>query len=357
MASTPEYPSSPSAAELGMETSSVGSHRSGPRDRPSLLRASSSHSQHNVERYLSSVPEAYSSNAFYASQSPLSRAREMAIFDGREDADQVLLCKYRNDLMPRHPFVIVPDHLPASTLKVHHPFVMLVIRVITSFDDLRTIHARMHRLTGLIADRMFRHAERSLDLLMGIVMLLGWHHYNCPKHSQLNNLLCLAESLVSDLGLNRRPLVREDGQEEGGTIQEKRLLLGVWYLRSSCVYNPKTYLVCSIADRCEQTGRPCTSSSLLQCLSRHTCGNALSRSKKKRNMSSTQFLYTLSKFSTWRNVLLCLKPPNKGIRPRLVAIEWLWIATSSIRRVKSEQRHWLDARFTWIDWQESSPMV
>ncbi|KAK4663733.1 hypothetical protein QC763_611000 [Podospora pseudopauciseta] len=80
-----------------------------------------------------------------------------------------------------------------------------------------------------VADRMFRQAERSIDLLMGIVVVLGWYHYHCMRHSQLNNLLCLAESLVSDLGINKRPQV----QNEGRMADEKRLLLGVWYLRSS----------------------------------------------------------------------------------------------------------------------------
>jgi hypothetical protein len=71
---------------------------------------------------------------------------------------------------------------------------------------------------------------------MGIVVVLGWHHYHCARHSQLNNLLCLAESLVSDLGLNRARGAGDDEDEDERTIEEKRLLLGVWYLRSSYVH-------------------------------------------------------------------------------------------------------------------------
>ncbi|KAL1836473.1 hypothetical protein VTJ49DRAFT_5087 [Mycothermus thermophilus] len=76
-------------------------------------------------------------------------------------------------------------------------------------------------------------SERSLDLLMGIVVILGWHHYHCGRQSQLNNLLCLAESLISDLGLNKAPVPQENGEESVRATEEKRLLLGVWYLRSS----------------------------------------------------------------------------------------------------------------------------
>ncbi|KAK4035185.1 hypothetical protein C8A01DRAFT_18114 [Parachaetomium inaequale] len=155
------------------------------------------------------------------------------VLEGREDIDQVLLSKYRTELMPQHPFVIIPQHIPAAVLRSHHPFLMTSIRAIASFEGLRTMHTRMQLVTGHIADKMFRQAERSLDLLMGIVVILGWHHYHCARHSQLNNLLCLAESLVSDLGLNKKPLVNHDGEKDERASEEKRLLLGVWYLRSS----------------------------------------------------------------------------------------------------------------------------
>ncbi|KAK4133601.1 hypothetical protein BT67DRAFT_55004 [Trichocladium antarcticum] len=226
LVSTPEHPSSPAAADLGLDTSSVRSHLSGPLDRPSLFRSSSSHSQQNVD----GAPEPYGANSFYA---PTPSVGRDMIFDVREDMDQVLFSKYCAEFMPQHPFVIIPRHISAVALKLHHPLLMLAITVVASFEDLQTMHARMHHVTNCIADRMFRQAERSLDLLMGIVVILGWHHYHCVRHSQLNNLLCLAESLVSDLGLNKRSPVGHGGVEDGRAIEEKRLLLGVWYLRSS----------------------------------------------------------------------------------------------------------------------------
>lgn len=238
LVSTPEHPSSPAAADLGLDTSSVSSHLSGPLDRPSLFRASSSLSQQNID----GGPESYGANPFYA---PTPSVGRDIIFDVREDMDQVLFSKYRTEFMPQHPFVIIPHHISAVALKLHHPFLMLAITVVASFEDLQTMHARMHHVTHCIADRMFRQAERSLDLLMGIVVILGWHHYHCVRHSQLNNLLCLAESLVSDLGLNKRSPVGHGGVEDGRAIEEKRLLLGVWYLRSS--YVPKFH--CPLQDR------------------------------------------------------------------------------------------------------------
>ena len=65
LVSTPEHPSSPSAADLGLETSSVGSQLSGSLDRPFLLRTSFSHSQRHVDGSFVGAPESYSANHFY----------------------------------------------------------------------------------------------------------------------------------------------------------------------------------------------------------------------------------------------------------------------------------------------------
>lgn len=190
--------------------------------RPSLARTSSTQSHQAVP------PE---SSFFFASTPPncLNQLQLNPLFaEGRDDLDEMLLTKYRTSLMPAHPFVIIPDQIPASMLKAHRPFLMLSIRMVAGFEGLHLMQGQMQHIMDHLADRMFRQAERSVDLLMGIVVVLGWYHYHCMRHSQLNNLLCLAESLISDLGLNRR-------QGEGRPAEEKRLLLGVWYLRSSYV--------------------------------------------------------------------------------------------------------------------------
>ena len=205
LVSTPQHPSSPLTGDWTGDLTGESPRASsvGSQDRPLLIPTTWSHNM---------------------------------MLEGQEDVDQVLLSEYRTKLMPQCPFVIIPQHVPAAAARARHPFLMTAIRVTTSFDGLHAMRARMQLVMGQIADRMFRQAERSLDLLMGIVVILGWHHYyHCARDSQLNNLLCLAESLVSDLGLNKRPPAGDD--EEGGerVVEEKRLLLGVWYLRSSSV--------------------------------------------------------------------------------------------------------------------------
>ncbi|KAK3988417.1 hypothetical protein QBC44DRAFT_243579 [Cladorrhinum sp. PSN332] len=218
LVSTPENPPSPSLpgdiAETTCSSSSARSHM-GSYERTSFSQTS--------------VPDSYFFSTRPTCLNNSSNQISSLFSEGRDDLDEVLLARYRTQLMPLHPFVLIPDHVSAAVLKAHRPFLMLAIRMVAGFESLQSMRGQMQLIMDHLSERMFRQAERSLDLLMGIVVVLGWYHYHCMKHSQLNNLLCLAESLVSDLGLNRRPA----GQMEERAIDEKRLLLGVWYLRSS----------------------------------------------------------------------------------------------------------------------------
>ncbi|KAJ4361650.1 hypothetical protein N0V85_009384, partial [Neurospora sp. IMI 360204] len=88
---------------------------------------------------------------------------------------------------------------------------------------------------------MLLRSERSLDLLQGILVMIGWYQYHCLMHAQLNNLIHLAASLVSDLGLNRDPKVQErisvmvlyPDDPKPRTNEERRALLGLWYMAST----------------------------------------------------------------------------------------------------------------------------
>lgn len=132
---------------------------------------------------------------------------------------------FRTELMPHYPFVSVPYDANAETLQAQQPFLMSAIRMVASLQSTKSARRQLHNIMNHLANHMLLRAERSTDLLMGVIVVLGWYHYQCMRHSQFNNLLCLAESLAADLGLWR------GGAER--TNEDKRLLLGVWYLRSS----------------------------------------------------------------------------------------------------------------------------
>ncbi|KAK3290227.1 uncharacterized protein B0H64DRAFT_332524 [Chaetomium fimeti] len=216
--------------DTARESPSFGNRFSGSLDDPEVFDTTSPPNRQPT------VCFAVSTDAWAVSpnqRSPLSQSRGVFLRGG-DHIDEVLLSKYRAELMPQHPFVVIPEHVSATVLNNHRPVLMMCIRVIASFDSLQTMHARMQGVTRHIVDKLVRQSERTLDLLMGIVVILGWHHYHCAKHSHMNTLLCLAESLVSDLGLNKKLSESDEVGDEWG-IEGQRLLLGVWYLRSSAV--------------------------------------------------------------------------------------------------------------------------
>ncbi|KAK7404126.1 hypothetical protein QQX98_010084 [Neonectria punicea] len=183
------------------------------------------------------IPEAYNS---YAPPSCICRP-ESGDAPPPPDTDEVLLNIYRNELQALHPFVVIPNSVTAAKLKANRPFLMSAIRMVTSFRSLRSMRAQMYYLMQHIADRMLIRSERSLDLLMGILVIAAWYQYHCFMHAQLNNLIALAATLVGELGLHRSPsllertnlMVVKPFYPERRTNEERRALLGVWFLSSA----------------------------------------------------------------------------------------------------------------------------
>lgn len=91
-----------------------------------------------------------------------------------------------------------------------------------------------------ISDAVIIRSERSLDLLQGIIVFLGYYHYYCLAHGQFNNLAHLAISMIGDLGLERRTKPREAAPYSTMdpeaprviTNEERRVLIGAWYMGS-----------------------------------------------------------------------------------------------------------------------------
>ncbi|RGP73280.1 hypothetical protein FSPOR_2239 [Fusarium sporotrichioides] len=151
-------------------------------------------------------------------------------------SDQELLNLYRKEFQALNPFVIIPSGVTAAKLREMRPFLMASIRMVTSNRSLRSMRAQMYHLMKHVADHMLIRSERSLDLLLGIIVIVTWYQYHCFMHAQLNNLIALATTLVGELGLNRSPTVHERTslmvvipfQPKARTNEERRALLGVW---------------------------------------------------------------------------------------------------------------------------------
>ncbi|KAF4888744.1 hypothetical protein CGCFRS4_v009742 [Colletotrichum fructicola] len=160
---------------------------------------------------------------------------------GPPDTDDNLLAIYRGEMAPHFPFVIIPTGVTASTLNATRPFLMASIRMVASIRSPRSMRGQMYRLLTYIADHMVLRCERSMDLLLGLVVILGWFHHHCIAHAQFDMLVSQAACLLGELGLKRGPsltertrlIVMRPCELKQRTNEERRLLLAVWYLSSS----------------------------------------------------------------------------------------------------------------------------
>ncbi|KAJ6781563.1 hypothetical protein PWT90_01558 [Aphanocladium album] len=157
------------------------------------------------------------------------------------ETDDVALETYKTQLQQLYPFVIIPPGMTAAQLGATRPFLMSAIRMVTSFRSLRSMRAQMYALKKHISDYMLIRSERSMDLLLGLIVILGWYQYHCFTHAQLHNLLSLAISLIGEMGLNRHPVIHEGTRvmaaqppaPSNRSNEERRAFIGVWFLVSS----------------------------------------------------------------------------------------------------------------------------
>ncbi|KAH8689328.1 hypothetical protein BGW36DRAFT_70139 [Talaromyces proteolyticus] len=157
------------------------------------------------------------------------------------ESDETLLSIYRNQLSSSLPFVIIPASTTPRQLQATRPFLMKVIRMVASVRHLRLVRGQNRAVMEHISNAILMRSERSLDLLQGILVFLGSYHYHCMAHAQFNNLIRLAVSLVEDMDMStcpksqqrsQLPLVRVE-EPVSRTNEEKRALLGVWYMSSN----------------------------------------------------------------------------------------------------------------------------
>lgn len=165
----------------------------------------------------------------------------------------ILLQRFRDEMSPCFPFILLPPSLNADQLRQERPFLFSCIMAVSCHDTALQVQLGKHVIKQF-AERMTVNCERSLDLLFGILIYAGWcnhHFFNIP---QLTNLIASASTLLCDLGLNRpiptappnRSLF-EDAIRESSvaryltmissvrSLEEKRAFLGCFFLSSAMV--------------------------------------------------------------------------------------------------------------------------
>ncbi|OTA52036.1 putative C6 transcription factor [Hypoxylon sp. EC38] len=147
---------------------------------------------------------------------------------------------YMDKLLPNYPFVAFPPGTTASELESRRPFLFTTIRMVASYRNLKSMRSQNYLILRHISEQMLMRSERSLETLQSILLVLGYYHYHCMIHAQMNNLIGLANSLVADLGINKDPELQEKIRllqsnpeaPRARTNDERRALCGVWYMTS-----------------------------------------------------------------------------------------------------------------------------
>ncbi|KAJ5500831.1 hypothetical protein N7463_008081 [Penicillium fimorum] len=104
------------------------------------------------------------------------------------------------------PFFVVPSQATVLTMCKEHPFVLMAALAAATSSDRKLQKSLGDKFRTCALQTVMVHNERSLDLLNGILVYLGWYHfYYIPKKEQFNQLLHIAIGMVGDLGLNLRP--------------------------------------------------------------------------------------------------------------------------------------------------------
>lgn len=147
---------------------------------------------------------------------------------------------YNNQLQSQFPFVVIPTGVRLAQLERSRPFLTKVMRMVSSIRCRRSMWGQSRTVLQYISDAVIMRSERSLDLLQGILVFLGYYHYYCLAHGQFNNLAHLLISMIGDMGLDRPTEPRErapytalDPKEpKAMTNEERRVLVGAWYMGS-----------------------------------------------------------------------------------------------------------------------------
>jgi hypothetical protein len=155
-----------------------------------------------------------------------------------------LLAKFRLHKMVQFPFVIIPTHLGVPTLRRQFPF-LLMCTITACLEHKASLQHGMEQVREFIATRLVINSERSLDLLLGLLVHVAWNHYHWHIHdSQASMFLQMAVMIVIDLGLDKgnfamqaSPPIRwaADQHEKDSSCwisTAQRAFLGCYYLCS-----------------------------------------------------------------------------------------------------------------------------
>ncbi|KAK4126938.1 hypothetical protein N657DRAFT_630866 [Parathielavia appendiculata] len=158
------------------------------------------------------------------------------------------LTTFRKYMLIFLPFVYLPPSMTSESLRAMYPFLWFCIMTVTcKHVDRRLVMGEAVR--NFLAQKLVIENEKNLDLLLGLIVIMGWTHFYMKRDKPMLSMLAsLAKSLVFDLGLNKVPAepyiaaclrtpLHPPAKEK--THAERRAVLACFLLTSQISYSIK----------------------------------------------------------------------------------------------------------------------
>lgn len=97
-----------------------------------------------------------------------------------EDEAELMVDMFRCHMAPQFPFVVIPLDMTAAALKQKKPFLYLTIMAVSFQGEASRQLALGIKIKEYLSDAMIMRAEKSLDLLQGLLVSMAWFVNLCP---------------------------------------------------------------------------------------------------------------------------------------------------------------------------------
>ncbi|RKU43004.1 hypothetical protein DL546_002685 [Coniochaeta pulveracea] len=152
---------------------------------------------------------------------------------------------FRESFLACFPCVYISNNLSAAQLRGERPFLWFTIMLVTCQSTNAQFRIGV-TWRSIISQKMVVENEKTMDLLQGLLVFLGWSHYNKKDKPYLGVFSNLAKSLVYDMALNKipgdptvfacfKPWTATMKPKER-TIEERRTVLACFYIMAQVAF-------------------------------------------------------------------------------------------------------------------------
>ncbi|RDW65074.1 hypothetical protein BP6252_10725 [Coleophoma cylindrospora] len=173
-------------------------------------------------------------------RSPSSGIDDAAVEISPVDAEEYL-ANFRTLNLKYFPFCYISPAAGAQQLRQERPFLWLCIMAVSSKSKPQQ-QLLTSKIRQTVAQEIVVNSEKNIDLLLGLLVFIGWAHCQLQSKPFLTVFTQLAMSVVFELGLNNpvpkdpqiMPYMKEKCRKplSPRTIEERRAVLGCFLVSS-----------------------------------------------------------------------------------------------------------------------------